>query len=172
MLFSTPNFGIAYRGNGTYMMTSGTSGYLMTLSPNRIPQNGYWLVFSYDSTTTRYSCWINGSEVFKVINDTTSGVTPPSSIPTRMDFGRDVTVSAYLYGLMEFSTTCMMVGSGYLTDAQGAEFVYNVQNSDGLTLATPTNEWIPGANDFVTKVGTVNLTKDPAESADVEFSQL
>jgi len=172
VLFSTPGFAIAYRGNGTYMMTSGTSDYLMTISPNRIPQNGYWMVFSYDSTTTRYSCWINGSEVFKVINNTTSGVTPPSAVPTRMDFGRDVTVSAYLYGLMEFSTTCMMVGSGYLTDEQGAEFVYNIQNSDGLTLVTPTNEWIPGANDFVTKVGTVNLTKDPAESADVEFSQL
>ncbi len=172
VLFSTPNFAIAYRGNGTYMMTSGTSSFLMAISPNRIPQNGYWLVFSYDSVTTRYSCWINGTEVVKVIDHTTSGATPPSSIPTRMDFGRDVEVSAYLYGLMEFSTTCMMIGGGYLSDAQAAEFTYSLQNSDELTLSIPTNEWIPGVSDFVTKTGSVDLTKDPENSNDVEFSQL
>ena len=153
-------------------MTSGTSGYLQNINPDRIPQNGYWVVYTYDHTTDRYSAWINGSEVFKVLDDTTSGATPPTSTPARMDFGRDVSVSAYLYGLTEFSASCMMVGDGYLGDIDAAKFIYSANTHEDMEGISPTNEWLAGSDSFVTNVGSVDLTLDPSASADIEFHQI
>jgi len=86
VLFGSNNFFIAYRGNGTYFMTSGTSGYLQGLSPNTIAEAGEYILYQYDSSADSFSAWVNG---VKVMNATTSGVTPSSTAPTEMWVGSE-----------------------------------------------------------------------------------
>jgi len=161
VLFGSNSFFAAIRGNGTYFQTSGTSGYLQALSPNTIPVAGEWLIYQYDASNTYYTAWVNGG---KVMNATSSGVTPPSTPPTAMWFGSEegstTPPSGYGYPLQSCKMSCIALGSGLLTDADAALLTPSVfsANGAGLTGATVTNEWIFDPNGAVNNVGSISLT--------------
>ena len=161
VLFGSNSFFAAIRGNGTYFQTSGTSGYLQALSPNTIPVAGEWLIYQYDASNTYYTAWVNGG---KVMNATSSGVTPPSTPPTAMWFGSEegstTPPSGYGYPLQSCKMSCIALGSGLLTDADAALLTPSVfsANGAGLTGATVTNEWSFDAAGAVNNAGTISLT--------------
>ena len=174
VMFGSNNFFIAYRGNGTYFMTSGTSGYLQGLSPNTIVEAGEYLLYQYDSSADTFSAWVNG---VKVLNATTSGITPPSTAPTEMwigsEEGQAAAPSGYGYPLQQCKVSVMGLGVGNLSDADAALFTsaqYDPQAN--LTFdggGTISNQWRGNATQMATDHGTVNLT---AVGSDISFEQL
>lgn len=159
VLFGSNNFFIAYRGAGDYLMTSSTSGYLQSLSPATVVESGGWIIYQYDSATTRYTAWINGE---KVLNDSTSGATPPSTPPTEMWFGSETGQSAapsgYGYPLNTSKISNISIGSGNLSDADAALFTSSTFTVPTLSSATLTNQWSPANGDVITTVtGSTNL---------------
>jgi len=174
VLFGSNNFFISYRGNGTYFMTSGTSGYLQGLSPNTIGEAGEYILYQYDSSADSFSAWVNG---VKVMNATTSGVTPSSTAPTEMWFGSEegqVTApSGYGYPLQQCKISVMGLGTGNLSDADAALFTsaeYDPQAN--ITLAgggTFVNQWSGGTSQMVTDLGSVDLT---AVGSNITFEEI
>ena len=160
VLFGSNNFFTAYRGNGSYFMTSSTSDYLQTVSPTTVVESGGWIIYQYDSATTRYTAWINGE---KVLNDSTSGATPPSTPPTEMWFGSETGQSAapsgYGYPLNTSKISNISIGSGNLSDADAALFTSSTFTVPTLSSATLTNQWSPANGDVITTVtGSTNLS--------------
>jgi hypothetical protein len=174
VLFGSNNFFISYRGNGTYFMTSGTSGYLQTLSPNTIIEAGEYILYQYKTSNDTFSAWVNGA---KVLNATTSGVTPPSTAPTDMWFGSEegqvTATSGYGYPLQQAKISVMGLGTGNLSDADAALFTstqYNPQAN--ITLAgggSFLSQWSGGASQMNTDLGSVNLT---AVGSNISFEEI
>ena len=161
VLFGSNNAFIAVRGNGTYFQTHSTSGYLQTISPNTIAEKGEWIIYQYDSATTYYTAWVNG---IKVLNATSSGVTPPSTAPTNMWFGSEegqaAAPSGYGYPINTCDISNISLGTGNLSDADAALFTSNTFATDELTLSggTLTNQWQPAINDAITTAtGAIDL---------------
>ena len=162
VLFARSGYFTAYRGNGTYFMTSGTSGYLQTISPTTIVEAGEWIIYKYDASTTYYTGWVNG---VKVLNASSAGVTPPSSAPTAIWFGSEegteTAPSGYGYPLRDSKISTICIGSGDLSDSDAAQFTSSVFNPSSLTLTggTITNQWSPAISDVITTdIGSVDLT--------------
>lgn len=158
VLFCSNNFFVSYRGNGTYLMTSGTSGYLQTLSPNTIIEAGQWIIYQHDSSANTFEAWVNG---VKVLNGTTSGATPPSTAPTEMwigsETGQAAAPSGYGYPLTQCKISNIACGSGNLSDADAALLTHSVYRVPALTGATVTNEWISDGSSMSNVVGNITL---------------
>lgn len=159
VLFGSNSFFVAYRGNGTYFMTSSTSGYLQTVSPNTIVQAGEWIIYQHDSSANTFEGWVNG---VKALNGTTSGATPPSTAPTEMWIGSETgqasPPSGYGYPLTSCKISNIACGSGNLTDADAALLTHSVYRVPTLTGATLTNEWISNGSSMSNVVGGITLT--------------
>lgn len=162
VLFGSNNAFIAYQGNGAYLMTHSTSGYLQTVSPNTIIESGEWIIYQYDSSTNYYTAWING---VKVLSATSSGVTMPTTAPTNMWFGSETgqasPPSGYGYPLQTCTISNISIGSGFLSDADAALFTTSVFDTSGLVLSggTLTNQWAAAASNTITTVtGSINMT--------------
>lgn len=158
VLFGSNSFFVAYRGNGTYFMTSSTSGYLQTVSPNTIVQAGEWIIYQHDSSANTFDGWVNG---VKVLNGTTSGATPPSTAPTNMwigsESGQAAAPSGYGYPLTQCKISNIACGSGNLSDADAALLTRSVYRVPALTGATVTNEWISDGSSMSNVVGNITL---------------
>jgi len=165
VLFGSNNFFVAYRGNGTYFMTSSTSGYLQTISPTRIIEAGDWLIYQHDSSANTFEAWVNGE---KVLDGTTSGATPPLTAPTDMWFGSEEgqasPPSGYGYPLQQCRISNITLGSGNLADSDIAKFTTGTFRTGTLAglAATVTNEWTFDDTSAVTQVGAINLTANGA----------
>jgi len=157
VLFGSNNFFVSYRGNGTYLMTSGTSGYLQTT--NTIIEAGKWIIYQYDASAGRYTAWINGS---KVLDNTTSGATPPSTAPTEMWFGSETGQAAppsgYGYPLQQCKISCIAAGTGNLSDVDAALFTALQYRVPTLSSATLTNEWISTGSEMSNVTGSITMT--------------
>ena len=174
VMFGSNNFFIAYRGNGTYFMTSGTSGYLQGLSPNTIVEAGEYILYQYKTSNDTFSAWVNG---IKVLNATTSGITPPSTAPTEMWIGSEegqvAAPSGYGYPLQQCKVSVMGLGFGNLSDADAALFTstqYDPQAN--ITLAgggTFASQWSAGATQVNTDLGTTNLS---VVGSDISFEEI
>jgi len=172
VLFGSNNFFVAYRGNGTYFMTSSTSGYLQTISPNTIVEGGEWILYQHDSSADTFTAWVNG---VKVLNATTSGATPPSTAPTDMWFGSEegqaLPPSGYGYPLQQCRISNISLGTGNLSDADAALFTAGTFRTSGLSLSggSLTNEWTFGSSAPVTQLGAINLS---ATGSNLSFEEL
>ena len=157
VLFGSNNFFVSYRGNGTYLMTSGTSGYLQTT--NTIIEAGKWIIYQYDASAGRYTAWINDN---KVLDNTTSGATPPSTAPTEMWFGSETgqasPPSGYGYPLQQCKISCIAAGTGNLSDADAALFTASQYRVPTLSSATLTNEWISTGSEMSNVTGSITMT--------------
>lgn len=174
-LFMSNSFGTGYRGNGTYLMTSGTSSYLQTISPTTLVEDGQWIIYQYDSSTAYYTAWING---VKVLNATSAGVTPPSLAPTEIIFGSEApndsrwsAPSGYLYPLQQAGISVIAIGTGNLADSDAALFTNGTFDPSSLSLSSGalTNQWSGGVSGITTDVGAINIT---SEGANVTHTQL
>ncbi|MGB0881422.1 MAG: hypothetical protein ACPGSO_00605 [Vicingaceae bacterium] len=162
-MFTTPDYGVGVQGNGQYFGTTDTSGFLQSISPNTIPENGNWIIYQYDHVNDEYTAWING---VKVLDATSSGTTPPSSAPSALIFYSQEpntgwsSPSGFLYPMrtnVKFSN--ISLGSGLLSDADAALFTSSVFDCPTLTGGTLTNQWSFADSDVVTTVtGAIDLT--------------
>ena len=162
-LFTTPDYGVGIYGDGTYFGTSGTSGYLQTISPTTVPEAGEWLIYQYDHVNDEYTAWLNG---IKVLDASSSGVTPPSSAPSDLIFFNMEpntgwsAPSGYLYPMKEnvkFSN--ISLGSGLLSDVDAGLFTTSAFDCPTVSGGTLTNQWKFADSDTVTTVtGAINLT--------------
>jgi len=155
VLFSTNSFSVAYYGDGTYFSTQGTSGYLQN-SVDKIVSSNQWLVFQWRNTD-RYDAWIDN---VKVLDNTSSGGTPPSTAPTGFYFGKEPSGS-YQYELADVKISSMMIGLGNLLDSEVAEFTTEVTGISELSStlnAKISNAWIPDVSSMHTVKGDINFT--------------
>jgi hypothetical protein len=172
VLFGSNNFFVAYRGNGTYFMTSSTSGYLQTISPTTIIEAGDWIIYQHDSSANTFEAWVNG---VKVLNGTTSGATPPLTAPTDMWFGSEegqaLPPSGYGYPLQQCRISNITIGSGNLTDSDIPNFTTGTFRTGTLVglAGAVTNEWTFNASAPVTQVGAINLT---ANGSNLSFEEI
>lgn len=172
VLFGSNNFFVGYRGNGTYLTTSGTSGYLQSTNPTTIVEAGEWMVYNWDATANRYNAWINGT---KVLDSSLSGATPPTTAPTDVWFGTeqvalgentDITLSGMTdtffnqtYTPIDIRGRWASFGADY-NDPSGTEFMNYVYNNG-------VGGWYWLTNDQNTGAWTVVETDtDPATFTD------
>lgn len=169
-LFCSDGYGIAIRSSGDYFMTTSTSGYLITISPNTVAQAGSWIIYSYDTSSIGYrSCWLNGS---KVVDYSSSGVEPTTSTPTIIGFGMEPGASNYFYN-QTGSYSNLTIGLGFLTDADAALFTEDTftTNTLPLTGGFVTNEIKFDASGAYAEYGFIS--GDPSIGAsNITFSEL
>jgi hypothetical protein len=113
----------------------------------------------------------------KVLNATTSGITPPSTAPTEMWIGSEegqvAAPSGYGYPLQQCKVSVMGLGFGNLSDADAALFTstqYDPQAN--ITLAgggTFASQWSAGATQVNTDLGTTNLS---VVGSDISFEEI
>ncbi len=159
VLFGSNNFWVGYRGNGTYLMTSSTSGYLQAVSPNTIVEAGSWMIYQFDQSANRFTAWINEN---KILDASTSGATPPSTAPTEMWFGSETGQSSppsgYGYPLQQCKISCISAGTGNLSDADAALFTPSQYRVPTITSATLVGEWISDGSSMSNVVGNITMS--------------
>lgn len=176
-LFAGTGFGVGYYGNGSYLATSGTSGYLQSLTGSPVfIEPGEWVVYQYDVSADRYTAWINTS---KVLNATSSGVLPPTTPPTEIIFGSEApsdarwtAPSGYLYPLRDTSISKLCIGTGNIADSDAALFTAaETDPNTNITLSQGAlaHQWSAAAAGWDTDLGAINLTD---EGDDISYAQL
>lgn len=173
MMFGSQNYGISWRGDGVYIYAqNSSSGYLISTLEDINPANNYWILLSYNYTSNTYSAWVNGSQVSKIVNNSTGGNTAPTTTPTRITFGLEPTsATGYHYALRQFALSNMIVFDKFLTDAEAGELLVNVKTSDDISESLRSSillENIVGVDSMISKTG--NGLFEITNPADTDFN--
>jgi len=125
-------------------------------SVDKIVGANQWLVYQWKPDDS-FDAWIDN---VKVLDNTTSGGTPPSTAPTNFYFGKEPSGS-YQYELADVKISSMMIGLGNLLDSEVAEFTTGVTDISELSAtlnAKISHAWIPDVSSMHTVKGNINFT--------------
>jgi len=158
------NGGWAWRSDGSYLMSSSTSSYLISLDADIPASSNQWIIVQWDDTTSRLDCWVGG---VRELNQR-SVSSPTSSTPSNASWLRVRYASNYFYNFVG-SVSAIIVGNGYNLTAAEAESIAqaHIKYSDlpAAIQAKTSHAWSFNSNSVVTDKGSIGLTPEANSDA-------